>query len=177
MERGGRTSSRKRQRGNVKRGGRLESLILKTANYLARNQIARIWKWPVEVRLQPVKRLCPTCHSATSSQELIYAARTGFDFFGYTAKGRVIAIEAKEEQGDRLRWNIKDGAGVKRHQLDALQEVKRAGGIAFVLWMRQEEVRLVDVYIDRGQQKSMPWGYGAPIKKASEYLDLIDWLV
>jgi penicillin-binding protein-related factor A (putative recombinase) len=119
----------------MKPGGKLEALVSKTATHLAREGIARIWKWPEPVFLQ--KRLihCPTCGTQQEVLEGSHSAKTGFDFFGYTSSGRVVAIECKEGyQKPTIR--------IPEHQAMALKEVLRVGGFAFLIWSKGTEEKL-----------------------------------
>jgi hypothetical protein len=129
----------------MKSGGKLESLIRKTADHLARNQVARLYQWPVPTMQGSVLGKCPTCHSAGSFPSLVYLARTGADFFGYTRFGRFVMIEAKECAKPRLPVNVESGHGLKRHQACALREVYRAGGIGLVVWMCLKGVYVIPI--------------------------------
>ena len=102
--------------------------------------MARIYPWPVPMVEAKVPWTCPTCRSVSSSTAIRFASRTGFDFFGFSASGRFIAIEAKESDAAYLPLGVESGHGVKVHQLRALREVDRAGGIAVVIWQHQGHI-------------------------------------
>lgn len=119
----------------MKRGGALESLVARTASYLARNGIARIWKWPEPMYVQKTFKACESCGTMHSGMEAIPSGKTGFDFFGYTTSGQFIAIECKEGYN-------KPTIKIPEHQIAALQEVGKVGGIALLVWSRGHEERL-----------------------------------
>jgi penicillin-binding protein-related factor A (putative recombinase) len=125
------------------RGRKLEAMIRKAAVELAELGIARIHQWPMHQIAQQTTVKCPNCNSAHSGWKPLHTKKTGYDFFGYSLDGRFIAIEAKECSRNRLPVNVQQGHGVKVHQVDALAEVERNGGIGMVVWLRHEEVTIV----------------------------------
>jgi penicillin-binding protein-related factor A (putative recombinase) len=145
----------------MKPGGKLEALVSKTATFLAREGLARIWKWPEPVFLQ--KRLipCPTCGTQQEVLEGSHSAKTGFDFFGYTSNGRVVAIECKEGyQKPTIR--------IPEHQAMALKEVARVNGFAFLIWSRGPEERLFFA----SKIEPARWVDGHPVARKDGILDL-----
>lgn len=154
----------------MKRGGKLESLILQAGERLAALQIARLWKWPERVVIRPTKIACPHCSNLVSSVESLHVERTGFDFCGFDRNGRFLAIEAKECQKQNLPVNVWKGHGVKVHQVDALMEVIRAGGWACVLWMQGKEVRLFYPEAMLGK-KSLRWLEGIEFSRPGVWLE------
>ena len=118
----------------MKPGGALEALVSRTANHLSSNSVARLWKWPEPIFLQ--KRLipCPSCGTQREILEGQHSGKTGFDFFGYTVGGVVVAIECKEGY-------TKPTLRIPGHQATALQEVARVGGVALLIWSRGHEER------------------------------------
>jgi penicillin-binding protein-related factor A (putative recombinase) len=151
----------------MKPGGKLEALVSKTATFLAREGIARIWKWPEPVFLQ--KRLihCPSCGTQQEVLEGSHSAKTGFDFFGYTSSGRVVAIECKEGyQKPTIR--------IPEHQAMALKEVSRVGGYAFLIWSRGTEERAFFASF-ANQLEPARWVDGHVLARKDGILDLA-WL-
>lgn len=141
----------------MKPGGHLESLIQKTGDRLSRRQIARLFKWPTPVIQTGIQEACPNCGSYRWSTKLVHTARTGFDFFGYSASGRFIAIEAKESFRRRLPVNVETGDGLHAHQAIALREVSRAGGIALIVWMRTDNVAVFSIEEASKKIRSLEW--------------------
>lgn len=114
---------------------KLESLIRFTGQRLREHQVAHIFKVPEELQQTPV------------------------DFFGYTASGRAILIEAK--MVNRASLPIGCSNGLQPHQWNELLDANRANCIALLAWMRKDIVSVVDVdqviAYSKGR-KSIPWG-------------------
>lgn len=145
----------------MKPGGKLEALVSRTAQHLARENIARIWKWPEPVYLQRRMIPCPGCGIQLDVLEGSHSAKTGFDFFGYTAAGRVVAIECKEGYQ-------KASLKIPEHQAQALQEVGRVGGFALLIWSRGTEERLFFAT----QIEPARWVDGVPLQRRDGILDV-----
>lgn len=113
----------------------LESTIKKAAKLLAERQLARIYKVPEDF------------------------IQTPCDFFGYTAMGRAILIEAKM----RERPSLSIGSDLKPHQWMAMKEALEAGCISLIAWQKGEEIALISPYIvhvhgrSDEPRKSIPW--------------------
>lgn len=92
-----------------------------------------------------------------ASGQRFYKEKTGFDFTGGEVVDvggkklmRVVAIEAKEINEDRLRIRRpklrgrSSGSGVKAHQLEALCALQVMGARCLILWKRHGEVWAID---------------------------------
>lgn len=111
---------------------------------------------------------------------MINSAKTGCDFFGHTAFGRTVLIEAKMLEKPSL--GIGPGGAVKPHQWLMLWEGLSAGCIATIVWQRGEEIGLLSPYRARCimeenlqlTRKSVPWKLVHLKCKASvdEFVDL-----
>lgn len=138
------------------KGKRLEALVRKAAVSLADRQIARIYRWPEAKAVKMVPERCP-CGRVSTASHVIHTEAPGADFWGFTTSGRVIMIECKECSKPSLAFN---DSGLKPHQIAALSEVHRAGGIALLVWYRRKEIATIDLdvifSISRGR-KSIPW--------------------
>lgn len=112
----------------------LESLLRKAGRELADYQVARFFKIPEELTQTPC------------------------DFFGYTASGRAILIEAK--MVTRPRLPIGTSNGLQPHQWNELCDAHRAGAIALIAWKLGNEVAVIDpamaIEISKGS-RSIPW--------------------
>jgi len=85
-------------------------------------------------------------------------AQTECDFYGYTAQGRAILIEAK--QVSRLSLPIGKKPGLLGHQWVALCEANRANALALLVWQRGDYIATisVDMAIEFSRdRKSIPW--------------------
>lgn len=139
-------------------GNKLESLIRYTGERLREHQAAHVFKVPEELQKTPV------------------------DFFGYTASGRAILIEAK--MVDRLSLPIGTSNGFRPHQWNELLDANRANCIALIAWMRKGIVAVIDMdqalSYSEGR-RSIPWK-SIPVechrsKSPSDCLKLFDrWL-
>lgn len=87
---------------------------------------------------------CSNCGLWGKAGAIQYAERGGYDFFGHTATGVHIGIECKDIDKPSLRLWVEEGAGVKVHQMIALREVAKAGGIALIVWKRRDLVTMLD---------------------------------
>jgi hypothetical protein len=113
---------------------RLELLLRKAGRELADYQVARFFKVPEEM------------------------AQTPSDFFGYTAHGRAILIEAKMVH--RASLPIADDPGLQAHQWNELMDAHRAGAIALICWSQGQTCATIsmDVAITlAADRKSIPW--------------------
>lgn len=111
-------------------------------------RLARIWKWPVP--MITVERPLPcTCGRVTMGTSAAYSQHAGCDFFGHTASGRAVLIEAKSLDRPKLPMKVAAGAkvapGVKRHQLVTLLAAGAHGAHALVVWRRKDYVTLLSI--------------------------------
>lgn len=145
--------------GEMRKGGKLESMIRAIARGLEVAQVAKLHPWPVPTVLQQEASMCEKCGSHAPINRLIYTTRTGSDFFGWTASGRVILVEAKENAKATLPIGSKSGHGLKRHQLLELQDCHRAGGLALIVWKHGDNVAVFDLDVLKriGSGKSIRW--------------------
>lgn len=141
-------------------GKELEHLIRSCSRKLAERQVARIFRWPEEKIEQRRSSQCTSCGTFSSHTEVLRTAKNGCDFFGYTASGRHIAIEAKQGIPASLPIWAKSGHGIQVHQMLHLTEVARAGGLALVVWKRGGLVATVDIDMIAAlseERKSLAW--------------------
>ena len=138
---------------------KLELLLRKAGRELADYQVARIFKVPEEF------------------------AQTPCDFFGFTAYGRAILIEAKMIERPSLA--IGNDPGLQPHQWNELCDANRAGCLALICWARGNVCATisVDMAIKLSEgRKSIPWDsidpkYHRPMSGAFAHLGLLDnWL-
>lgn len=112
----------------------LELKLRELGRTLADYQVARFWKVPEEWTSTPC------------------------DFFGFTAKGRAILIEAKQVALPRLP--IGSSPGLAGHQWIALKDASRANCLSLICWARGGSVACLDydmaVELSKGR-KSIPW--------------------
>lgn len=141
----------------VSRGKHLEALLRKTGETLSNFQIARIHQWPTRQIAQRAPVVCPHCGNESSGWTALFVEKTGYDFFGFTSRGRYIAIEAKEGVRDRLPVFVQKGHGVKMHQMLALAEVHRTGGIAMVVWKKEDRIAVIPASLIDEDAKSIRW--------------------
>lgn len=138
---------------------KLELLLRKAGRELADHQVARLFKVPEEF------------------------AQTPCDFFGYTAHGRAILVEAK--MVNRPSLPISDDPGLQPHQWNELMDANRAGALALVCWARGDVCAAITmdmaVAFSAGR-KSIPWSsiperYHRPMRGSDCHLHLLDaWL-
>lgn len=107
----------------------LERRIKAVARGLHAFQVARLYKLPNDVKI--------------IDGEMIFAEQVPCDFFGFTSSGRAILVECKMCKGDTLA--VGDKKGVKPHQIQALREVQRAGGIGLLVWQRLLDLAVIDI--------------------------------
>lgn len=123
---------------------KLELAVRNATRTLRMQQRATLWKVPNDVRM-------------TSEGTLVHGDQMPADFVGFSAIGRVILIECKES----IRTALPLGkAGLKPHQQLALQECGRAGGIALVLWRKEDVTAALDhdmVRVLSRDRRSIPW--------------------
>jgi hypothetical protein len=84
--------------------------------------------------------------------------RTPCDFYGFTAAGRAILIEAK--MVNRPRLPTYNSPGLSGTQWAALREAARANCIALICWCRHESVATIDCEMAMelcSDSKSIPW--------------------
>lgn len=121
----------------------LELYVRRVADSLHENQLARLYKIPNDVKIV--------------DEQLIHGEQGPGDFWGFTSSGRVILLECKHINQPSLALNKK---ALKPHQLRALTEVHRAGGIALVLWGNGLKIAVLDPDQIRDYskgRKSVPW--------------------
>ncbi len=113
---------------------KLELMLRKAGRELADYQVARLFKVPEEMVQTPV------------------------DFFGYTAAGRAILVEAK--MVNRTSLPIGKEPGLLPHQWCELLDANRANCLALICWARGGVCATIDmdiaVSISYGR-KSIPW--------------------
>lgn len=140
---------------------RLETLLRKAGRELADWQVARLFKVPEEMQQTPV------------------------DFFGYTASGRAILIEAKLVDRDSLP--IGCSPGLQPHQWNELQDANRAGALALICWARTASGSCATITVDIAMalskdRASIPWKgidhrYFRPMTGPEAHLRLLShWL-
>lgn len=121
----------------------LELRVRKIACDLHDNQVARLYKIPNDVRME--------------QGIIVHGEQVPCDFIGWTVTGRAIAIECKIFQQPSLPVGAK---GLKAHQLKAITECHRAGGIGVLVWQHDDELAVIDpeqvMSYSRGR-KSIPW--------------------
>lgn len=135
---------------------RLEILLRKAGRELMDHQVARLFKVPEEMTQTPC------------------------DFFGFTAHGRAILLEAKLVHSTSLP--IGDGSnGLQVHQWNELCDANRAGCMTLIAWGQRDKVAVIDV--DMAKQfshgrKSIPWNaIPEPWKREWRPLDVLQkWL-
>jgi len=153
----------------TQKGKRCEAIIRRVGRNLEAHDVAKLWKWPEEKRIQTVPTRCPSCSAWIKGKALQHTEKTGCDFFGYTRSGRVILIECKETDKPRL---VLGATGLKPHQFYALYDAHRAGGIALLAWLHDDLVGVLDVdmiqEISHGR-KSIPW---KPIPDRFKHLEV-----
>jgi len=89
----------------------LELLLRKAGRELSDYQVCRFFKVPEEMQQTPC------------------------DFFGYTACGRAILIEAKMISGPRLDISATSN-GLSIHQWNELEAANKAGALSLICWAR-----------------------------------------
>lgn len=138
---------------------KLELLLRKAGRELADHQVARFFKVPEEMTWTPC------------------------DFFGYTAHGRAILIEAK--MVNRTALPIACEPGLAPHQWNELGDANRAGALALICWARGEACAAItmDMAISlAGGRRSIPWKaiperFHRPMRGPDCHLRLLDaWL-
>lgn len=138
---------------------KLEILLRKAGRELADYQVARFFKVPEEM------------------------AQTPCDFFGYTAYGRAILIEAK--MVERTALPIGSSPGLQPHQWNELADANRAGALSLICWSRKDVCATLsfDLALKLAEdRRSIPWDkieskYLRPMTGAACHLGLLDhWL-
>ena len=113
---------------------KLETVIRHAGRRLAEHQVARLFKVPEDM------------------------VGTPCDFFGYTASGRAILLEAKMVKRTSLPINVKPG--LLPHQWNELLDANRANALALIAWANGGEVAIIStdqaVFFSMGR-KSIPW--------------------
>jgi penicillin-binding protein-related factor A (putative recombinase) len=121
----------------------LEMHVRKVAWALHDHQLARLYKIPNDIKV--------------NEGVIVHGEQTPCDFIGFTVTGRAILVECKMFQQPSLPVGAK---GLKAHQLKALTECHKAGGIGLLVWQRGDELAVIDpdqvMAYSRGR-KSIPW--------------------
>jgi hypothetical protein len=115
-------------------GNKLELLIRKAGRYLRDHQVAVLRKIPEEFQ------------------------QTDCDFYGYTAVGRAILVEAK--MVSRTRLPVGQSPGMASHQWVSLCEANRANVLALICWSKDETIATFDMDMAielKENSKSIPW--------------------
>lgn len=113
---------------------KLELMLRKAGRELADYQVARLFKVPEEMTQTPV------------------------DFFGYTAEGRAILVEAKMVNRSSLPIGVSNG--LAPHQWCELLDANRANCIALICWARNGICATItmDMAVELTMgRKSIPW--------------------
>lgn len=113
---------------------KLELLLRRAGRELADHQVARFFKVPEEL------------------------SQTPCDFFGYTAIGRAILIEAK--MVERTSLPIGDSPGLQPHQWNELADANRAGALALICWARGDQCATLSFDLAEKlsqDRRSIPW--------------------
>lgn len=113
---------------------KLELLIRKTGRKLREYQVASIHKIPEEFQQTPC------------------------DFFGYTAIGRAILVEAK--MLNRLSLPLGKSPGLSGHQWVSLCEANKAGCLALIVWQKGEWIATISIDMAwklSEKRRSIPW--------------------
>lgn len=121
----------------------LELRVQRVGASLHDYQMARLYKVPNDIRL--------------ADGQVVHGAQTPCDFLGWTITGRAIAIECKMFKHPSLPVGEK---GLKAHQLLAIRECHRAGGIGLLVWQRDQEIAVIDtdqIRVYSKGRKSIPW--------------------
>ncbi len=121
----------------------LELRVRRVACELHDHQVARLYKVPNDVKME--------------GGEIVHGEQTPCDFLGVTVTGRAIAVACKMCKELSLAIGKK---GLKPHQLKAITECHKAGGIGLLVWQRGAELAVIDpdqiLAYSRGR-KSIPW--------------------
>jgi hypothetical protein len=113
----------------------LELLLRKAGRELADYQVCRFFKVPEEMQQTPC------------------------DFFGYTACGRAILIEAKMVNRESLPINDSSN-GLSIHQWNELEAANKAGALALLCWARGDQCATLsfDLAAKLAEgRRSIPW--------------------
>lgn len=138
---------------------KLEIILRRAGRELADWQVARFFKVPEEM------------------------SQTPCDFFGYTAIGRAILIEAKLV--NRPSLPISNDPGLQPHQWNELADANRAGALALICWGRGDIAATISFDVAQSlaaDRKSIPWDkiegrFLRPLKGPLCHLTLLDhWL-
>jgi hypothetical protein len=105
----------------------LEKRVRDVAAVLHAEQVCRLYQISNDIKI--------------AGDKLIHGAQVPGDFWGYTAGGRAILIECKMTSQPRLAIGTK--AGLRPHQLAALFEIEKAGGLGLVVWQYQTQVAVI----------------------------------
>lgn len=116
---------------------KLELILRAAGRDLANAQIARFFKVPEEMTQSPA------------------------DFFGYTASGRAILIEAKYVHSTSLPIG-NNSNGLQPHQWNELLDANRAGALALIAWGQHDVVKTISmdmaIALSEGKgRKSIAW--------------------
>jgi penicillin-binding protein-related factor A (putative recombinase) len=121
----------------------LELRVQEIANTMHDHQVARLYKIPNDIRL--------------ADGVVTHGGQTPCDFLGWTIGGRAIAIECKMFNRPSLPVGEK---GLKAHQLIALTECHKAGGVGLLVWLYHEFITVIEpnqiATYSKGR-KSIPW--------------------
>ena len=121
----------------------LELRVRRVACDLHDHQVARLYKIPNDVKME--------------QGVIVHGEQTPCDFIGFTVSGRAILLECKMFSKPSLPLGEK---GLKQHQLKAITECHRAGGIGLLIWQHGAEIAVIDpeqvLAYGRGR-KSIPW--------------------
>lgn len=129
--------------GKAEKMNYLELRVQYVANLMHSHQVARLFKIPNDIRL--------------ADGEVTHGGQTPCDFMGWTITGRAIAVECKMFKQSSLPVGK---GGLKAHQLIAITECHKAGGVGLLVWQRGEEIAIIDpdqIATYSRSRKSIPW--------------------
>lgn len=94
------------------------------------------------------------------------------DFIGLLVNGRMVAIECKVHNTNKLPIVQKSGnqAGLQQHQIAELQTIGAFGGLAFVLWKNKGAVRLFNYNEFSHRDKCLFWEQGHEVKQGMGFI-------
>lgn len=134
---------------------RCEHLLKAAERILRDRQIATYWKIPNDLRL--------------TADEVFFGDRGPCDFFGHTARGTAILLEAKSTRDPRLQ--CPHPRGIKGHQWMALRDAHSCGAHALIAWLHDDAMVVMTWEQANellGTRRSIPWPGGVPLSLQDE---------
>lgn len=166
------------------RGMNLESEINNANEYYLINDIAVIHKKPTPITINKVDYKSRIDAVITEAHFKIPSTT---DYNGIY-KGKYIDFEAKETKS-KTSFSLNN---IHKHQLEHLQQIKKHGGIGFIIirFVTLNQTYLIEIekisdYIDKNSRKSIPLDYimkfGYIIRDkynpVIDYLEIVDYLI